>query len=177
MKTDPAYKEKYIDLDRRSHQCRSNKENFEGLEIKEIDEMFKRWLAESKTKPFKDIYTSSFMKKEFFVKFYGNDSDNRSCNYCQISEKQIEQLIDKGEITTKRLATRGRTMEVDRIRPNAEYGEGNMVSCCYWCNNAKTDEFTYAEFIPVGEQITKIWNSRLKKFDLDLIPEIKQEKK
>ena len=170
MKIDPAFKEKYLDLDRKSHQCRSNKENFEGLKIKEIDEMFKIWLAENKTKPFKDIYILSFMKKEFFVKFYGNDSDHRSCHYCGISEKQIQQLIDKDEIKTKRLATRGRTMEIDRIRPNDDYDDANIVFCCYWCNNAKTDEFTEPEFLLVREQITQIWNNRLAKHGLGRIP-------
>lgn len=32
---------------------------------------------------------------------------------------------------------------------------------CYWCNNAKTDEFTAEEFKEIGKEIRKIWDVRL----------------
>jgi hypothetical protein len=34
--------------------------------------------------------------------------------------------------------------------------------CCYWCNNAKTDEFTPTEFKFIGQMIGNIWNTRLR---------------
>jgi len=34
---------------------------------------------------------------------------------------------------------------------------------CYWCNNAKTDEFDGDEFKEIGEAIKKVWKKRLKK--------------
>ena len=37
----------------------------------------------------------------------------------------------------------------------------NCVVCCYWCNNAKTDEFNYYEFIPIGKEIQRAWEARL----------------
>jgi len=33
---------------------------------------------------------------------------------------------------------------------------------CYWCNNAKTDEFTEEEFSKIGREIRNIWDDRLK---------------
>ncbi|WP_188117205.1 hypothetical protein [Campylobacter concisus] len=32
---------------------------------------------------------------------------------------------------------------------------------CYWCNNAKTDEFSPEEFKPIAEGIREVWNKRL----------------
>ena len=52
-------------------------------------------------------------------------------------------------------------MEIDRKEPNLEYTKENCVWCCYWCNNAKTDEFKYKEFKKVGAVIETIWNDRL----------------
>ncbi|HPT73200.1 MAG TPA: hypothetical protein PLE74_13070, partial [Candidatus Cloacimonadota bacterium] len=57
--------------------------------------------------------------------------------------------------------TRGWTLEIDRKKPNLEYEEDNCVMCCYWCNNAKTDEFDDVEFLPIGNAINQIWNGRL----------------
>lgn len=34
---------------------------------------------------------------------------------------------------------------------------------CYWCNNAKTDEFTFEEFEEIGKSFGLVWNKRLKK--------------
>lgn len=31
---------------------------------------------------------------------------------------------------------------------------------CYWCNNAKTDEFSAEEFAPVGKEIGEIFKNR-----------------
>ena len=71
-------------------------------------------------------------------------------------------MIESGQIITKRLYSRGRTLEIDRINPNDDYNMNNIVLCCYWCNNAKTDEFSYEDFIEIGKEIRKIWEKRLK---------------
>ena len=52
-------------------------------------------------------------------------------------------------------------MEVVRIELNKGYEEGNLVLSCYWCNNAKTDEFTATEFKPIGELIGQTLKARL----------------
>lgn len=96
-----------------------------------------------------------------FHKWYTNTV--RKCYYCNITEEQIRTLIDKGKIKTKRLSTRGKTLEIDRREPNKPYDEiANLVFCCYWCNNAKTDEFEEEEFKPIGMEIGKALRNRLK---------------
>ncbi|MEI6766889.1 MAG: DUF4332 domain-containing protein [Bacteroidota bacterium] len=108
------------------------------------------------------VYFEELFPIEKFRLKYGKDEDIRRCHYCTISESQIKHLIEHGEIITKRIYSRGRTMEVDRTDPNGKYEQLNTELCCYWCNNAKTDEFNEDEFRPVGEAIKKIWENRLK---------------
>jgi hypothetical protein len=88
----------------------------------------------------------------------------------------ISSLRVKGEIFNKR-DTRGFSMEIDRKEPNKEYTSGNSVLSCYWCNNAKTDEFFYDEFKPIiGESFRLLWNKRLAKHNLELIPDPPSQK-
>lgn len=104
-------------------------------------------------------------RKQFDVAF--NDfyqwhlSTERKCNYCGITEARIAEMIAAGKLGTKRLPTRGRTLELDRKRPNEAYTPDNLVLACYWCNNAKTDTFTEEEFKTVGEVFKEIWKNRM----------------
>jgi 5-methylcytosine-specific restriction endonuclease McrA len=86
--------------------------------------------------------------------------DGGECHYCHITKAQISELIEKQQLFKKHI-TRGWTLEIDRKIPYLEYTEDNCVTCCYWCNNAKTDEFSYDEFKKIGIEIEKIWNERL----------------
>ena len=73
-------------------------------------------------------------------------------------------MLDSGRLTTKRIATRGRKLELDRKQPELEYKDfDNIVFACYWCNNTKTDIFTEEEFKKVGEVFNEIWKDRLEK--------------
>lgn len=81
------------------------------------------------------------------------------CYYCEITINVINNLIDNKKIFKKH-DLRGFTMEIDRKEPNKEYTKNNIVLCCYWCNNAKTDEFNADEFKPIGEAIRKVWEGR-----------------
>jgi len=110
------------------------------------------------------------LKKEEFIKWYGDDSKDRQCEYCLIKESEIKTLINQGKIYTKRLTTRGRTMEVDRKDPKGHYQINNLVMSCYWCNNAKTDEFSYAETIQKKGKAYSIWGKRLN--SQSLVPSI-----
>jgi len=56
---------------------------------------------------------------------------------------------------------RGWNLEIDRKNSNYEYTKDNCVMCCYWCNNAKTDEFTYPEFKEIGLAFKQVWDKRL----------------
>lgn len=100
---------------------------------------------------------------EEFKHFYGPDNPkaSRCCHYCSVTEAEIASLIAEGLIVTKRLVTRGRTMEVDRKDPEGPYSIDNVVLCCYWCNNAKTDEFNYEEFKEIAKSFRSVWQKRM----------------
>lgn len=99
---------------------------------------------------------------EDFWTFYEWVSTNeKKCNYCGITEDQIQTLITKG-LKNKRSATRGKSLEIDRKVADKEYSEiSNLTYSCYWCNNAKTDTFTEEEFKEIGKAIGEIWKKRL----------------
>jgi len=98
--------------------------------------------------------------KEWFLKI----EKDKKCAYCGINEEEITRLwkieAAKGhELTTR---PRGRKLELDRKIPKSDYNDfENIVYACYWCNNAKTDTFTYEEFLEVGKAISVIWKKRL----------------
>ncbi len=52
-------------------------------------------------------------------------------------------------------------MEIDQKEPFEGYTDNNCVSSCYWCNNAKTDEFDVQEFKEIARGIYKAWSTRL----------------
>ncbi|MBN2683298.1 MAG: hypothetical protein JXR58_12380 [Bacteroidales bacterium] len=152
-----------------AYKLAKNEDEFEGLKVGEIDQTYKQWYEKNKIKDglYYDLRTwyidNYFIKLEDFMNFYGeNESKKRKCKYCGISEKDIEKLLAAGKLNTKRLATRGKFMEIDRKKPNDEYTLDNMVLSCYWCNNAKSDEFTYKEFKKIGDEIQKVFKNRLK---------------
>lgn len=99
--------------------------------------------------PFKDFYN-----------WYLQHEQNKCCVYCGITEKQIEILFSKDDKLTKR--NRGKKLELDRKSPNLPYDDTkNIVWACYWCNNAKTDTFSFEEFKIIGKTISEIWDKRL----------------
>jgi len=92
--------------------------------------------------------------KEWFEKA------DKKCFYCEITEKEIQQLWKKHPKLTK--SKRGKVLEIERKEPNEPYDKiSNLVFSCYWCNNAKTDTFTEEEFIKIGKVIKNIWEERL----------------
>ncbi len=108
-------------------------------------------------------YFKTILPLDKFNEKYGHDEDyEKTCEYCKTKRSEFAKMIESGQIITKRLYSRGRTLEIDRINPNDDYNMNNIVLCCYWCNNAKTDEFSYEDFIEIGKEIRKIWEKRLK---------------
>ncbi len=109
-------------------------------------------------------YTAKKIPHDFntYKEWYLKMETDKKCEYCKITENEINQLWEKDENLTKR--NRGRKLELDRKQPDLEYENlNNIVYACYWCNNAKTDTFTHEEFLEVGKTISKIWKQRLTK--------------
>lgn len=153
----------------------------EGVSYSEISKLLNidraeitRWESDKKAEEFMELkknvsairktYTAKKIPQDFntYKEWFFNMEKVKKCEYCQITEEEIEQLWEKDKQLTKR--NRGRKLELDRKHPNLEYEElSNIVFACYWCNNAKTDTFTHEEFLEVGKSISKIWKQRLVK--------------
>lgn len=132
-----------------------------GISIKSIFEKIKNLeqLNSGLLKTCENKYVEQFNLKfpeSEFIKLLSVDS----CHYCKITKSEIEKLGENHKLNKKSL--RGWTLEIDRLNSNFEYEPKNCVMACYWCNNAKTDEFTESEFLQIGETINKIWQKRLK---------------
>lgn len=136
-----------------------------GVDLKQLS----KWWDELRTErdevhKIRQLWSRKMFSTLKFPEFYDwyKKLDKR-CYYCGIAEEEIGLLLKKGKIFTKRLKTRGRRLELDRKEPNKPYDDlKNLVLCCYWCNNAKTDEFTVMEFKEIGKSIHKIWKARLR---------------
>jgi len=136
--------------------------------LREINKEIRAYISENKIliKEYKKSFYKYFEDNIFPYKVFCNvwradDNKVRACEYCGITEAQIESLINTGRITTKRLYSRGRTLEIDRRVPDGPYSAENIILSCYWCNNAKTDEFSVEEFKYISKAIGDIWAKRL----------------
>lgn len=68
--------------------------------------------------------------------------DDCVCNYCGINEKILSELYNDQKYTCKTKRNRGAWFELDRRDSSFEnnvYSKDNMVLCCYFCNNHKSD--------------------------------------
>ena len=112
------------------------------------------------------LYLNNYQKhfhKILTPEQYKNLTSSHQCYYCELKLSEFEKLYDQHLITKK--ANRGFTLEIDRKNPNEEYYYKNLVMACYWCNNAKTDEFSAEEFKPIGEAIGATFKRRLEKLN------------
>jgi hypothetical protein len=146
-----------------AYQLGKNSAVFHESPVSELDKVIDNWYKTHDLTSYKLLFLDKVIPEEKFQVFYGSDEIDRECHFCKMKETEIEKLILNKQIKTKRLSTRGTKMEVDRLSPNDGYVEGNIVLCCYWCNNAKTDEFTAEEFEPIGNFIGQIFQNRLNK--------------
>jgi hypothetical protein len=101
------------------------------------------------------------LSAEEFKQLVDPQAGELACEYCELTESHFRQLIERGLIRTKRLSTRGNTFEFDCRDPEQGYTKNNVALCCYWCNNAKTDEFSPQEFKPVALALAALWRQRL----------------
>ena len=139
----------------------------DGPEMREIDNFIQNWSVQNTglkkllLNEYKILFQQEYFPFPEFIKLFDQELQNRVCHYCKITDKDIELLRDKRKIKTKRF--RSYSMEIDRINSNREYRPENVVLACYWCNNAKSDEFTESEFFNhIGPGIGEVWNLRKK---------------
>ena len=117
-------------------------------EMKVDRKTLSRWwddlkVEREKLSAIRQLWRSKLKNQELVKDTYKNfhswySSTRQNCHYCDISEKQIAQLWKLDPELTKR--KRGKSLEIDRKMPNETYEDTqNLVFCCYWCNNAKTE--------------------------------------
>lgn len=148
----------------KAHQLSKDSDDFNGIKVSELDSIIIEWHKTNDVNLFKTAFLrDKIINETEFKAFYKDDDFDRECKYCKIKESEIKLLIKNGFIQTKRLRSRGKTMEIDQRNPNEGYKSGNIALCCYWCNNAKTDEFNAEEFKPIGELIGQTLRKRLTK--------------
>lgn len=137
--------------------------DFDGRPVSNLDDVVDSWYESHDLSPYKLLFQDKMISEDEFVDFYKSDDFDRECHFCNIKESEIDKLILSQKINTKRLGTRGKKMEIERLKPNEGYVKGNIALCCYWCNNAKTDEFSAKEFKPIGELLGQPLRNRLNK--------------
>lgn len=103
----------------------------------------------------KEIFPEIFPRSDFDIITKAD-----KCIYCGVTKDEIVKLANLRQLNKKNL--RGWNLEIDRLNSNYEYTPQNCEMCCYWCNNAKTDEFTPEEFKYIGQIIGTIWSKRLR---------------
>ena len=135
----------------------------EGLTIRNIYEQIENYESKlsQKIKILEDKYIKEKFPQLMSIEELKILIDQKSCYYCGITLEEIGKLGKQKKLRKKNL--RGWVLEIDRLKPNYEYFRENCVMSCYWCNNAKTDEFSESEFQQIGRVIGEIFKKRLEK--------------
>lgn len=85
--------------------------------------------------------------------------DGKKCHYCGIEEQDVLPLWKQFYKQDKR----GFRLELDKKYSEGDYNIENCVLACAVCNCAKSNKFTYEEFLKVGIVIKEIWQQRKKR--------------
>ncbi|HPQ35916.1 MAG TPA: hypothetical protein PK563_15585 [Tenuifilaceae bacterium] len=143
-------------------------ERSEKIGDKTVDEIYK-WMNsyKEKNKSSIELAQASYIQN-FNQVFPEQDFDRlveqKSCFYCGLTINDMVSLATKRKLFKKN--ERGWSLEIDRKNSNLEYSKENCVMSCYWCNNAKTDEFTAEEFAVIGKAIAMVWHDRLRESNI-----------
>lgn len=137
-----------------------------SIEKPSEEQIKKIWYAlRSKIKRKEMNPDDSFTTFNDFKSWYLSKYDKvPECHYCGIPEPLIEKIYWNTR-KTKRPKTRTR-LELERKEPNGNYNRTNVILACMACNNAKSDIFTYDEFICIGKEIKRAWKALAKEENL-----------
>ncbi len=89
---------------------------------------------------------------------------NNCCIYCGLTNLESIKLSEKFPKST-RGGKRGFSLELDRKDSIIiDYSVlKNLCLACYWCNNAKTNYFSFEEFKIIGNTLQQIQKNKLLK--------------
>ena len=114
-------------------------------------------IAEEKAKEFyfdvKKLYQKQIKEKlkehlTWLKKDTSIQEHEKVCNYCGVSEAVLGVLYNDESYTCKTKRKRGAWFELDRKDASTEdnkYTKDNMVLCCYFCNNHKSDVISVSD--------------------------------
>lgn len=126
--------------------------------IEELRKIFNRKKEKLDKKTLK--ITAGFKSTKFneFNQWFKKEEFDLGCHYCGITNEESLKLYNMQRAGARPDATRGgkrgKRLELDRKNPFKPYDDlDNLVWCCYWCNNAKSNFFTYEEFKPIAIEI------------------------
>lgn len=130
------------------------------MQIKDIYDAMKQInLSREEKEDWYQSYYKSYMLLNYPKDEFYKDKQADTCYYCDTTLEMIRELAARQKLFKKN--ERGFVMEIDRKKPNLEYATDNCVPACYWCNNAKTDEFDDEDFAQIGKQIGIVLKERL----------------
>ena len=129
----------------------------ETVELKKIFDQ-KREVLDKKTGKLKQGFKDTSSHQ--FIEWFDEAVFEKGCCYCGITNSEskiIFQLQRNGfRNDATRGGKRGSRLEIDRVDPSLPYDRlDNLVWCCYWCNNAKSNFFSFEEFRKIGKEIGK----------------------
>lgn len=118
----------------------------------------------------REIYNNK--KKDFrgvigemdFIKFY-KDNYEFGCHYCGLKYEHLENESFHNKYGSIEKTNRAKLIfdEIDQKNPGEDYFLQNIVICCSWCNNAKSNYFSYEDFKNYGYKgIKEIWKEFFK---------------
>jgi len=112
----------------------------------------------------KRLYKSKVGLKKIGINVFENwyNCQKDRCTYCELTSAQSLLLFHQYPEAT-RGGRRGKRLELERKNPLIQcYGDdiNNLALACYWCNNAKTNYFTFDEFKIIGQAFREIQKNR-----------------
>ncbi len=113
---------------------------------------------------------SGFVDYNDFESWYNLFVADKCCKYCGLKERDCQELIHNGVLTslrfpiynvTSRGVNRGYWLEIDKKDPKGIYSRENCNPSCYFCNNDKSDAFSDEEYQEIMEKGRKEFISKL----------------
>ncbi|MFQ3674961.1 MAG: hypothetical protein SNJ64_00260 [Endomicrobiia bacterium] len=135
-----------------------------------------KYIEKPKSKLKSDYYRrvregkSSFKNFSEFYEWY--QKTKKICHYCGLKEEESQEIVMRGLLKSKRFPqngqikrgqARGVWLEVDRLDPKDDYKLNNVVLCCYFCNNDKSDVFNEKQYKAFSKNRVKYLRELLKK--------------
>ena len=123
----------------------------------------KNWIYRPKSeKQIKNMFlTKKPMGFKSLIDFQNWYNKNpKVCKYCGLTEEESQEIIHRGLLKSKRFPLsglirqgvfRGYWLEIDRKNPDGPYSTENCVFSCTFCNNDKSDIFSYNQYLEFRE--------------------------